>query len=157
VRRGIVLGVVAIGLAYLYVLALVYGIGVNAAQRVPAWWSEFFSTPHSSIRSWVLISHIVVVLLISIPFAWIIARAYGRFSAAVSLAIAIMIWSWCEAPLMLDALRTNGVFARALWFADSSQFIGSLPVLVLLFRRMPSNNRLERSRDASSVSQGGDR
>jgi hypothetical protein len=157
VRRAIIFGIVAIGLAYLYVLVLVYGIGVNAAQGVPAWWSEFFSIRHSAVRSWVLISHAVVVLLVSMPFAWVIARAYGRFSVWVSFAIAIMIWGLFEAPLMLDAFGSDGVFPRALWFADTIQFIGSLPVLVLLFRRLPSNHRLERSQAAAPVSQGGSR
>jgi hypothetical protein len=154
VRRVIILGIVAIGLAYLYVLALVYGIGVNAAQGVPAWWFEFFSIRHSAVRSWVLISHALVVLFVSMPFAWMIARAYGRFSVWVSLFIAIMIWGSFEAPLMLDAFRSDGGFPRALWFADTIQFIGSLPVLVLLFRRLPSSNRFERSRVASSMGQG---
>jgi hypothetical protein len=153
VRRVIILGIVAIGLAYLYVMALVYGIGVNAAQGVPTWWSEFFSTRHSSVRSWVLISHALAVLLISLPFAWVIARAYGRIGVWVSLAIAITIWGLFEAPLMLDSFRSDGVFLRALWFADTIQFVGSLPVLVLFFRRLPSKNRLERSRAASSVGQ----
>ena len=153
-RRAIILGIVAIALAYLYLMALVYGIGVNAAQGVPAWWSEFFSTRHNSARSWVLISHAVAVLLISMPFAWMLARAYGRIGVWVSLAIAIAIWGLFEAPLMLDAFRSDGVFLRALWFADTIQFLGSLPVLVLLFRRLPSNHRLERSRGAASVCQG---
>ena len=156
-RRAFVLSIVAIGLAYLYVLALVYGIGVNAAQGVPAWWSEFFSIRHSAIRSWVLISHVVVVLLVSMPFAWVIVRAYGRFSVWVSLSIAIVIWSLFEAPLMLDAFRSDGGFPLALWFADSIQFMASLPVLVLLFRRLPSNNYFERPRGAASLSQGGSR
>jgi hypothetical protein len=154
VRRLVILGIVAIGLAYLYVLALMYGIGVNAAQGVPAWWSEVFSIRHSAVRSWLLISHTVVVLLVSMPFAWVIARAYGRASVWVSFAIANMIWGLFEAPLMLDAFGSDGVFPRALWFADTMQFIGSLPVLVLLFRRLPSNHRLERSRTAAPMSQG---
>jgi hypothetical protein len=156
VRRIIVLGVVAIGLVYLYVLALVYGIGVNAAQRVPSWWSEIF--PMRSALSWALISHFVVVLLVSLPFAWAIVRVYGRLSIAVSLGVALLIWGLFEAPLTLDALRSGGLFSKGLWLADTVQFIASLPILVLLFRRLlPSNNRFERSREASSVSQGGDR
>jgi len=156
VRRHIILVIAAIGLAYFYVLVLVYGIGVTAAQPVPTWWAGVFSTRHSASLSWVVVSHLVVVLLASVPFAWIIARAYGRFSVAVSLAIALMIWGMFEAPLMLDAFRAN-MFSRVLWFADTIQFIGSLPLLVLLFQRLPSNNRFERSREASSVSQGGSR
>ena len=156
-RRVSILSIVAIGLAYLYVLALVYGMGVNAAQGVPAWWSEFFSVRHSAIRSWVLISHVVVVLLVSMPFAWVIVRAYGRFSFWVSLSIVIVIWGLFEAPLMLDAFRSDGGFPLALWFADTIQFLASLPVLVLFFRRLPSNNHFGRSRGAASLSQGGSR
>jgi hypothetical protein len=141
VRRVIVLGVVAIGLVNLYVLALVYGIGVNAAQRVPSWWSEVF--PTRSTLSWALISHFVVVLLVSLPFAWTIVRVYGRLSIAVSLGVALLIWGLFEAPLAFDALRSNGFFSKALWLADTVQIIASLPVLVLLFRRLSSNNRFE--------------
>lgn len=156
-RRVFILSIVAIGLAYLYILALVYGIGVNAAQGVPAWWSEFFSVRHSAIRSWILISHVVVVLLVSMPFAWVMVRAYGRFSVWVSLSIAIVIWVLFEAPPMLDAFRSDGGFPLALWFADSIQFLASLPVLVLFFRRHLSNNHFKRSRGAASLSQGGSR
>lgn len=147
-RRVIIFGIVAFGLAYLYLLALVFGIGVNAAQGVPAWWSEFFSIRHSAVRSWAFISHAVVVLLLSMPFAGVIARAYGRFSVWISLGIAVAVWGLFEAPLMPDAFGSDGVFPRALWFADTIQLIGSLPVLVLLFRRVPSNHRFERSQGA---------
>jgi hypothetical protein len=140
-RRGIFLGIVVIGLAYLYVLALVYGIGVVAAQSVLSWWPAPFSTRRSAALSWILFSHFVVVLLVTVPFAWIIARAYGRFSLAVSFAISLVIWSLFEAPLMLDAFRSAGIFSKGIWFADTIKFVGSLPLLVLLFRRLPSNNR----------------
>jgi len=155
VRRVIILVIVAIGLVYLHVVALVYGIGLIAAQRVPDWWAGVFSTRRSADLSWVLSSHFAVVLLVSLPFAWIVVRAYGRFSVTVSIAFGLMIWGLFEAPLMLDAFRTSGVFPRALWFADTIQFIGSLPILVLLLRRLPSNSRFERSRAADSLSQGG--
>jgi hypothetical protein len=143
VRRVVVLGVVAIGLVYLYALALVYGIGVNAALRVPSWWAEIL--PTRSTLSWALSSHFVVVLLVSLPFAWTIVRVYGRSSIAVSLGVALLIWGLFEAPSTVDALRSDGFFSKWLWLADTVQFIASLPVLVLLFRRLPSNNRIERS------------
>jgi len=141
VRRRIILVIAAIGLVYLYVLALVYVIGVIAAQRVPAWWAHVFSTRRSAGLSWLLITHFAVVVLVSLPFAWIVVRAYGRFSVAVSFTFALIIWGLFEAPLLHDAFRSDGVFPRVLWFADTIQFIGSLPVLVLLLRRLPSNNR----------------
>ena len=137
-RRGIVLGIVAVGLAYLYVAALVFGVGVNAAQRVPAWWLEAFPTRPSAVHFWIVISHVLVVLLVSLPFAWIIARAYGRrFSLLLAVAIALMIWGLFEAPQMFDAFGSGGAYPRGIWWSDTAEFIGSLPLLVLLLRRRP--------------------
>jgi hypothetical protein len=141
--RRIVSGILAIGLVYFYVLALVNGIGFAAARREPAFWAAIFPTRHSGALSWILVSHFAAVLLVSLPFAWIVVRLYGRYSLLVSLAIALLIWGVFEAPLVLYAYEGSGVL-RALWLADTVQFIGLLPVLSALFRRLSPTNRFER-------------
>lgn len=143
-RRRIILGIAAIGLLYIYTIALVYAIGAIAAQPLPAWWVEFFSSRHDAILPWLLISHLLVVLLVSLAFAWIIVRVYGRLSVPVSFAFALVIWGLFEAPLTLDAFRSDAFFSKGLWLADTVQFVGALPALVLLLRRLPSTNRFER-------------
>jgi len=147
VRRRIVLGAAAIGLFCFYAVALVHVIGVVAAWTVPAWWAAAFSTRDNSILWWLLISHLTAVLLVSLAFAWIIARVYGRFSLALSLIFALLIWGLFEAPLLLNAFRSDVFLPKGFWLVDTVQFIGALPVLVLLFRRLPSNNRFEGSRE----------
>jgi hypothetical protein len=141
----VILGIVAIGLVYFYVYALVNGIGLAAAQPVPVFWAAIFPTRHSGALSWVVISHFAVVLLVSLPFAWIIVRVYGRFSVLVSFAIALLIWGVFEAPLMLYAFEGSSVFWRGLWLADTVQLIGSLPVLAALLRRLAPRSQLEQS------------
>jgi hypothetical protein len=157
VRRQIILGIAAIGLVYFYLVALVYASGVMAAQPVPAWWLGIFSARRGAILPWLLISHLVVVLLVSLAFAWVIVHFYGRFSIRVSIAISLVIWGVVEAPLGIDAFRSDGFFSKGIWLADTVQYVGALPALVLLLRSLPSNNRLERSRAASPVDEGEDR
>jgi hypothetical protein len=156
-RRRIILGIAAFGLLYLYLLALVYAIGVAAAWPTPRWWLGIFSAHRGAILSWLLISHLVVVLIVSLLFALIIVRVFGSLSISVAITFALVIWAIFDAPLALDAFRSTGFFSKGIWLADTVQFVGVLPVLVLLLRRLPSNNRFERSRVASSVRQGGDR
>jgi hypothetical protein len=94
---------------------------------------------------------------VSLPFAWIIARVYGRFSIALSIAFGLVIWGIFDAPLTLDAFRSYGLFSKGFWLVDTVEFVGTLPALVLLLRRLPSNQRLVRSRVVASVNQGGSR
>ena len=143
-RRRIILGVAAIGLLYCYVVALVYAIDAIAAQPVPGWWVGIFSGHRSAILPWLLISHLVVVLFVSLAFAWIIVRVYGRLSVPVSITFALVIWGVFEAPLAIDALRSDGFFSKGIWLADTVQFVAALPALVLLLRRRPSTNPFER-------------
>jgi hypothetical protein len=157
VLRRIILGIAAIGLLYLYLVVLVYVIGLAAAWPTPRWWVGTFSVHRGAMLSWLLLSHLVVVVIVSLLFAWIIVRVYGRLSIPVSISFALVIWGLFDAPLTLGAFRSDGFFSKGLWLADTIQFVAVLPALVLLLRRLPSNNRLERSRVASSVSQGGGR
>lgn len=141
--RRIVLIAAAIGLFCFYVVALVYAIGVVAAWTVPAWWATTFSTRDDSVLWWLFISHLTVVLLVSLAFAWIIARIFGQFSLTLSLIFALLIWGLFEAPLMLNAFRSDVFLPRGFWLADTIQFVGALPILVFLLRRLSSNDRID--------------
>lgn len=143
-RRRIILGIVAFGLLYLYLVALVFAIGLAAAWPTPRWLVGAFSAHRGAILSWLLVSHLTVVAIVSLLFAWIIVRVYGRLSILVSVSFAAVICGVFDAPLAFDAFRSDGSFSKGIWLADTVQFIGALPALVLLLRRLPSNNRLER-------------
>jgi hypothetical protein len=156
-RRGIISGIAALGLLYFYLVALVYAVGARVAWPTPRWWLDTFSAHRGAILSWLFISHLTAVLIVSLPFAWIIARFYGRFSIALSIAFGLVIWGIFDAPLILDAFRSYGLFSKGFWLVNTVEFVGTLPALVHLLRRLPSNQRFERSRGAPSASQGGNR
>ena len=156
-RRQIILGIAAIGLLYFYLLALVYASGVMAAQPVPSWWLGIFSARHGAILPWLLISHLVVVLLVSLAFASVIARFYGRLSVRVSIAISLVIWGLVEAPLGIDAFRSHDFFSKGIWLADTVQYVAALPALVLLLRSLSSNNSSSDRGSHLPVRHGGSR
>lgn len=135
VRRRLIFGSMAIGLFALYVIALIYAIGVVAAWRVPKWWAEPFSTRHASALSWLFISHMAVILVVSLAFAWVIARVFGPLSLWVSVIFGLATWVVFEAPPMFSAFSSGIFLPMGFWIADTIQLIGSLPVLVWLFQR----------------------
>jgi hypothetical protein len=113
VRRRIILGIAAFGLLYLYLIALVYAIGLVAAFPTPRWWIGTFSAHRGALLSWLLVSHLIAVVLVSLLFGWIIVRVYGRLSIPVSISFGLVIWAVFEAPISLDAFRSDGFFS---WF-----------------------------------------
>jgi hypothetical protein len=104
VRRHIVLGITAIAITYLYIIALVYAIGVSAAQATPGWWVDVFSNHRAANLAWLFISHGAAIFLVSLPCAWVVARLYGTSGVIVSFAITLVIWGVFDAPLISNAM-----------------------------------------------------
>jgi hypothetical protein len=152
VRRAIVLLAFAGALMSLYLIVFVYVVAFVAAQPTPMWWSGLFPSYRSGALTWLMLFHGVGVLLLSLPFAFVIDRVFRSYGVWVALALTTVIAFVAEVP---DGLRSAAYFAKWHWIVDMVELIGVLPVLVYILRRLTSNNRLERSRGASSVSQGG--
>ena len=77
-----------------------------------------FPTHLSSVILWMALCHTVAIHLVALPFAYVIARLYGRVAVVLALAITFALYT-----------------------------IDPLPGLVWLIGRRTSNNRFERSRD----------
>jgi hypothetical protein len=155
--RRIVLGVLALGLAWLYVKVLVVTIGVAAAQEPPLWWSPLFTTHMSAVLTWMVLCHTTAVLIVALPFAYTIARLYGRVGVLLALAITIALYAIDPLPAALAFFQTSSTHTKIITLFDAVKLVGILPGLVWVFIRLTSNNRFERSRVASSLSPGGSR
>ena len=77
-RDRIVLGVVALSLAWLYVKVLVVTIGVASAQAPPLWWNQLFTTHASAVITWIVLCQTTAVLTVALPFAYTSARVHTR-------------------------------------------------------------------------------
>ena len=153
-RHRIVLDVVALSLAWLYFKILVVTIGVASAQALPPWWNQLFTTHMSAVITWIVVCHTTAVLIVALPFAYIIARLFRRVGVLLALGITIALYAIDPLPAVLAYFQTYSTHTRIITLFDAVKLVGILPGLVWVFSRLTSNNRLERSRGASSVSQG---
>jgi hypothetical protein len=153
-RRGILLALFAVPIAWLYHRCTLYTVYFAFDSSPPAWWWSVFKTRAADVYLWVPIVATALYLTISVPFAFLIDRLYGRFSLALAFAITTGLY------VLFDLVPFVRGIAKMLpveyWVSafDIIRIIGILPALVWAARRLPSNNRLERSRAAASVSQG---
>ncbi len=98
-----------------------------------------FPTWHSGSLSWVLFVHAAAMLLVSLPFAWVVRRLYREFGVWVSAALALVICSAVEGPVAADMLVNSPLLIKVTWLADVLLLLLILPSLVWLVRRVPSN------------------
>jgi hypothetical protein len=139
VRQRVILAVAAVPIAYVYLLALTYATGFAISVFPPRWWLAAFPSSGTAVLSWVSFAHTLAVVVVSVPFAWVIGRLYGRLSLYVAIAVGVVIWLLFETPAVIDLVRSPRF--RSFWFADTLVFVLALPSLVWLLGKLPSNNR----------------
>ena len=143
-RHRIVLGVVALSLAWLYFKILVVTIGVASAQAPPLWWIHLFTSHMSAMITWIVVCHTTAVLIVALPFAYTIARLFRRVGVLLALGITIALYAIDPLPAVLAYFQMYSTHTRIIMLFDAVKLVGILPGLVWLFSRLPSNNRLER-------------
>jgi hypothetical protein len=130
------LAVACLGLLCAYGYALWWVFGYEAALPIPRWWTWF----------WILLIDTLTLILVSAPVAALVTRFGGRHAIVVALVMTVALFAVTVAPTLAD---TVGAYARAphagrmllaYAFADI-KLIAVLPLLVWLFRTLPSNNR----------------
>ena len=144
-RPRVVLTILTAGLAVLYAYVLIYVIGIAASLARPAWWDAVVPTHLLSVRTWALSCHTAAILLVSLPFALVLARLFPRRGVWVALAITVAIYGWLDLPGQLEYFGYVSAYMKAVSIIDAMKLVGILPVLVWLIRYLPSNKRLERA------------
>ena len=156
-RLRIILGAVALGLAWLYVKVLIITIGVAIALAPPPGWGSLFTTHVSSVIAWLVICHTVAILIVALPFSYVIARLYGRVGILLALTLTVALYAVDPLPGVLEYFHTFSARTKIITLFDAVKLLGILPGLVWVFGRLTSNNRFERSRAASPLNVGGSR
>ncbi|HXC10210.1 MAG TPA: hypothetical protein VNV61_14860 [Steroidobacteraceae bacterium] len=155
-RHRLLLLIAAVALGWIYLLAFTFAAGIAAVQVTPTWWLGMFSKSATSALIWLALTHAVAISLVSLPFAWIIGRVYGRLRVPLAFAITTAICAFIEIPTISEDFRAVGPILQSIWLFGAAVLFVALPLEVWVFQTWPSNNRLERSRVASSVNQRGD-
>jgi hypothetical protein len=147
-RKRIVLGVVALCLMALYAELLILLIGFALALPFPSWWGQLFRSHLWAVISWVVLCHTAAILLVALPFAYIIARLYGSVAIPLALAITVVLYAIDPLPAVMSSFVSSTTRMKMITLFDALKLLGALPCLVWLFARLTSNNRFERSRHA---------
>ena len=138
--------VAVVGLVYLYIPALAVVLGYEAGVVIPVWWLSLFPGRLSGTLTWMILWHTIVVLVVSVPFAWLIARFYKSRAVHVAFALTLFSVILMDVPIFPKLVDATPVRMKLTIAFDLIKLIGTLPLLVWLLRKLPSNNRIERTR-----------
>ena len=139
--RRTLLVVIALVALYLYSYFLVFVIGHFLAQPQPAWWDLMFSTRVNAATAWMVLCHSAAVLIVSVPFAYLIHRTYGRHGPLVALAMTLTLFVIFALPAW-RYLGDASTRQRVVTLFDQVKLIGVLPALVWLLGKLPPKQRL---------------
>lgn len=144
-RRQLFLTVACVALLFAYRYALIWVFGYEAALPMPRWWSGLFPS-RISVRLWIVLAYTMTLILVSVPVAALVARFGGRHAIAVALLMALALFVVTVAPTLAEDV---GAFAHSPHAAPMLliqafgyvSLVAMLPLLVWLFRRLPSSDR----------------
>jgi len=150
--------VVAVLLSVVYYYLLIYIVGWMSAQRLPGWWFRAFPSSHVGLRIWLVAEHSVAVLSAALPVG--VAAVLCSRQNAVQLGL--IAGSIATVAAVVPSL--NPTIWPLVWnnhpvffVTDQIKLIAAVPFVAWVLRGASSNNRFERARVASSVSEGGSR
>jgi len=113
---------------------------IATAMPFPSWWLHVVPRPYG-IMVWAVLWHTFANVLVATPFAWLLARYYGR----VGLYLACITTLIIVVPDLSPMIRYFGQlssFGRTVTIFDTVKLLLILPSLVLIFRRSSPNFRL---------------
>jgi hypothetical protein len=142
VRRRLWLFLAAILLGWIYLYAFALAAGLAALRTPPKWWlrMDLFSRVNTSWLVWLALAHAAATTTVSLPFAWIIRRVYGRLGAPLALAITAAICAFIEIPAMSQHFRGAQSLLQGIWLFEVTFLLAALPVSVWAFQASPSHN-----------------
>jgi hypothetical protein len=155
-RIRFALAAVILGIMYYYLL--VYLVGWMSTHERPGWWVGMFPTRRIGALGWLVLLHTGAVLLAALPVAVaavIIVRTKAVLLALTAAVIATVAAVVPELSPTIWPIIWNS--NPILFVTDQAKLIVAVPFIAWVLRAASSNNRFERSRGASSVSQGGSR
>jgi fucose permease len=139
--KRIALLIACAGLICAYQYALVWGIRHALALPIPSAWLSVFPTRISGTLTWAVLIHIVAILIVSVPFALLIARFGGPRAPVVALAITVILFFVFWLPPLIQHFGITPSRTLVVSAFDYLKLFLVLPILVWLVRKLPSNNR----------------
>jgi len=124
----------------LYTMLLFQAVSLQGGWRPPAFLQDWLADPQTRLWVWDQFSHTLTVLLLSLPFAWALARFYAHrlLPAALLLVAPAAAWMVLDWYSLRDQLPDAPAIVTTVYFADTAKVALTLPLLSLLLRRPPA-------------------
>ena len=120
--------------AALYTVLLPQAIGVGTGLHAPGFLSSLISSEHARFWAWYELLHTLVLLLVSLPFAWALSRLYARrlLPAAVLVAAPSVIWMVLDYLSMREELLDVPALLNTFYAIDTAKVAAAVPLLSFL-------------------------
>lgn len=132
--------------AALYTVLLPQAIGLSAALNEPGFLVSLVGDRHARFWVWYQLLHTLVVVLVSLPFAWVLSRLYSRrlLPAALLVVAPTVIWMVLDYLSLREQLPDAPAVLNTFYAIDTAKVVLAVPLLsVLLRRRTTSAARLQ--------------
>jgi hypothetical protein len=122
-RRRFGLAILAMGILWAYLDALVFVIGYAMAPSVPAAWGSAFASHLSAVRAWAILCHTAAVLLVALPFAFLINRLYGRYGVLMAFTLTIVGYVMTDLPVLFTYFDILSPYMKAIAITDAVKLV----------------------------------
>lgn len=123
--------------AGLYTMLLFQAVSAQGGWQQPAFLESWLGDRQTRLLVWDQLSHTLVVLLLSLPFAWILGRYSTRrlLPAAAMLVTPAVAWMVVDYFSLRDELPNPPAIVTTVYFVDTAKVALILPLLAFLLRR----------------------
>lgn len=123
--------------AALYTVLLPQAIGMSAALNEPGFLASLVGDKLARFWVWYQLLHTLVVVLVSLPFAWILSRLYSRrlLPAALLVVAPTVIWMVLDYLSLREQIPDAPAALNTFYAIDTAKIIIAVPLLSGLLRR----------------------
>ncbi len=120
--------------AALYTVLLPQVIGLGTALHAPAFLSSLIGDEHARFWLWYELLHTLVVVLVSLPFAWVLSRLYARRLLPVAMLVAApsVIWMGLDYFSLREELLDVPALLNTFYAIDTAKVALAVPLLSFL-------------------------
>jgi len=122
--------------AALYTVLLPQAIGLATSLHAPGFLPSLIGDEHARFWAWYELLHTLVVVLASLPFAWVLSRLYARrlLPAALLVVTPTVIWMVLDYLSLRQEIPDAPAALNTFYSIDVAKIVIALPLLGTLLR-----------------------
>jgi hypothetical protein len=131
--RRVLLSLAALIVLYLYSYCLVLAFGYALSRPPPQFFGHLILAPGSAALAWMVACHTAALLVVSLPFAYLIHRLYGSRAPAVAFIMTLVLFLGFALPALWQSFAASPPNFKLVTTFDQIKLLGSLPLMTWAF------------------------